>query len=600
MARNGKGLASRARVRPRASARRVSRAARASAAVVATYADFVIEGRRSSATAVELRVTASPAGALAAPVTVRYPADEARRLRESFRSGYGWTGALEPGTNAGTGRMLITQAEAVAIGRRLASVLFPPPVLRLFCESLAEVTRRSDGGLRVRLALDSSLVDLPWEYLHRPDRPASDGISAFLLLDPKVSLVRQSADPAIALTPIEGRQRLAFVGTLWEGGVDGWRVRSEYDLLCGALRPIARFLTPSFSVASKLDSFGDGAAAGKTAIFHYAGHVDFDNHARPYMVREMPQTSALDPDGQVYIEDLAPALRRAGTRLAVMSACNSGFGPAVKPLLEAGIPAVVAINGAVASESTIEFCAKLYDSLAVGLSLDEAVARARLHIMAWGQKQSPALFDWGLYMVYMPSPQSVLFPRAQTPNVAAHHARVEKEHAATVGTAIQMARELDGLNFGEIMSELSRRRVLILGRFSGRRLPVLQALKRRLIELPNGYQPELFTFDRPKSRDLEESIIGFAALSRFIIADLSEPRSVPAELSAIVQHFQSVPVLPVINAGGREYATFDSVRRRPNVVQPTLRYKNADDLVDQVERQGVPSAEAKLAAARPH
>jgi len=599
MAGNGKGLAARTTVRRRTPGHQASSPSRASATVAAAYADFVIRGRRTSTTTVEVQVTASPAGSLAAPVTARYPADEARRLRESFRSGYGWTGSIKPGTPAGTGRMLITQAEAVDIGRRLASVLFPPPVLRLFCESLAQVLRRPEGGLRVRLALDSSLVDLPWEYLHRPDRPASDGISAFLLLDPKVSLVRHLADPAIALTPIAGSQQLAFVGALWQGGVDGWRVRAEYDLLCSALRPITRFVTPSFSLASKLDSFGDGAAPGKTAIFHYAGHIDFDAHARPYMVREMPQTSAIDPDGQVYIEDLAPVLQRAGTRLAVMSACNSGFGPSVKPLLEAGIPAVVGVNGAVASESTIEFCAKLYDSLAVGLSLDEAVARARLHIMAWGQKQSPALFDWGLYMVYMPSPQSVLFPRAQTPVVATHHARVEQEHAATVGTAIRLARELDGLNFGEIMSELSQRRVLILGRFSGRRLPVLQALKRRLAELPNGYQPELFTFDKPKSRDLEESIIGFAALSRFIIADLSEPRTVPAELSAIVQHFQSVPVLPVINVGGREYATFDSVRRRPNVVQPTLRYKNADDLVDKVEREGVPSAEAKLAATRP-
>jgi hypothetical protein len=38
---------------------------------------------------------------------------------------------------------------------------------------------------------------------------------------------------------------------------------------------------------------------------------------------------------KIYVEALAPALAVAGTRLAVMSACNSGFWTVVKPLLDA-------------------------------------------------------------------------------------------------------------------------------------------------------------------------------------------------------------------------------------------------------------------------
>ena len=81
-----------------------------------------------------------------------------------------------------------------------------------------------------------------------------------------------------------------------------------------------------------------------------------------------------------------------------MSACNSGFEPAVRPLLDAGVPIIVGVNGVVGSDSTIEFASKLYDSLAVGFSLDEAV----------------------------------LFPRAQTRVVKSHRARVKREHTATV------------------------------------------------------------------------------------------------------------------------------------------------------------------------
>ena len=81
------------------------------------------------------------------------------------------------------------------------------------------------------------------------------------------------------------------------------------------------------------------------------------------------------------------------------------------------------------------------------------------------------------------------------------------------------------------MSELTRRRVLILGRFIGRRLAVLEAIQRSPRRVTRtSYLPELFTFDKPESRDLVEAIIGFAALSRFVIADLSEPKSVPPEL----------------------------------------------------------------------
>jgi hypothetical protein len=149
------------------------------------------------------------------------------------------------------------------------------------------------------------------------------------------------------------------------------------------------------------------------------------------------------------------------------------------------------------------------------------------------------------------------------------------------------------------MSALSKRRVLILGRFSARRMPVLTAIKKQLAAHPNRYLPELFTYARPMSRDLVETILGSAALSRFIIADLSEPRSLPQELQAIVPNLQSVPVVPIINEGGRVFATFDSIARRPNVVQPTLRYRNIPDLETKLDGQIIDAAERTRLAVLP-
>jgi len=555
------------------------------------YHDFVLRAERVDAASIELSVVASPTGT-SAPEVVPFRGDDARRLRASFATQATWRGQVTAATDtAAAGQMLITQGEAIQIGRELAAVVFTPTVCRLFSQSLAQVVQKRNGGLRLRLAFDSSLVDLAWEYLVRPDRPHGDGVSAFLLLDPRISLVRQAADPNITIAGAPGKQQLAFVGTLWEGGVDGWEVRKEFALLSDALRPIRAFLASHYIEANDIEH---AANATRLDIFQYAGHCDFDALGRAFLLREMPQTRGLHASQQVYLEDLAPLLRRGRTRLAVMSACNSGFWNAVKPLLDAGIPAVLGVNGGVASVSTIEFCVKLYDSLAVGLSLDEAVTRARLHVMEWGAKLG--LFDWGLFMVYLPSPNAVLFPKAATPSVVAHQARAERERANIATDVQQLARDLDGLNFGEILSELSRRRVLILGRFSGRRLRILEALKDHLATLPNSYVPELFTFEKPASRDLLEAIVAFAGLSRFIIADLSEAKSVPSELEAIVPSFPSVPVVPIINARGREFATFAAIGRRENVVRPILRYKNIGELLDKVTREGVPRAEAKLAA----
>jgi hypothetical protein len=202
-------------------------------------------------------------------------------------------------------------------------------------------------------------------------------------------------------------------------------------------------------------------------------------------------------------------------------------------------------------------------------------------------------------MVYMPSSQAVLFPRIHTQSVVNHQMVVRRKHDATIDSTLQLAREMDGMNFGEIMSELSNRRVLILGRFSGRRLKILKAIKERLGKHSKRYIPELFTFEKPDSRDLVEAIIGFAALSRFIIADISEPKSVQSELEAIVPHFLSVPVVPLINQTGKEYATFSSIKRRQNVVKPIVRYRDLDDLLKKLDEEIVPKAEAKLNEVRP-
>lgn len=82
---------------------------------------------------------------------------------------------------------------------------------------------------------------------------------------------------------------------------------------------------------------------------------------------------------------LATRLLRAGTRLAVFNACNSGFWAFVRPFLRAGIPIVIGVQGSVSNLAALNFAVRLYKSLAVGLSLYEALTYAGLYVVQPGR-----------------------------------------------------------------------------------------------------------------------------------------------------------------------------------------------------------------------
>jgi hypothetical protein len=47
--------------------------------------------------------------------------------------------------------------------------------------------------------------------------------------------------------------------------------------------------------------------------------------------------------------------------------------------------------------------------------------------------------------------------------------------------------------------------------------------------------PILFDFDKPTQRDFTETILTLAGLARFVIADITNPKSSPLELQATVR-----------------------------------------------------------------
>jgi hypothetical protein len=153
---------------------------------------------------------------------------------------------------------------------------------------------------------------------------------------------------------------------------------------------------------------------------------------------------------------------------------------------------------------------------------------------------------------------------------------------------------LDNGKLSQMVDTVGRKAVLILGRFSAQRKAVLETLREAL--RAGGYLPVIFDFEKPRQRDLTEMVTTLARLSRFIVADITDPRSIPQELTGIVPHLPSVPVAPLIQVGERPYAMFEHLQRFAWVL-PLVRYRDEADLLARLPASVIARAERKAGGA---
>ena len=99
-----------------------------------------------------------------------------------------------------------------------------------------------------------------------------------------------------------------------------------------------------------------------------------------------------------------------------------------------------------------------------------------------------------------------------------------------------------------------------------RRKAVLDALREELRK--RDYLPVLFDFEKAHSRTTDETITLLARMARFVIADLSDAKSVPQELRGIVPVLPSAPIQPLILTPQEEPGMFDFFRSYPWILEP--------------------------------
>lgn len=337
----------------------------------------------------------------------------------------------------------IVKDTLIEIGKQLTARLFPSEEIRnLFQSAINEAG--AEGIVRLRLIINHpKLAQLPWEFCYLPVPGGQDSYDNFMALNPKFSIVRHEAlDTKPPELSKEGQEliRLLAVTANVEayGELD---LDSEKEAIQAALE--------DFSVSGvqlAWEPFVENPTAGELTqaldkgvdLFHFAGHGEFKVTDVDLETQEDKGSGSLilckdktdNSPAPFSANLLAKHLQRAGVRVAVLGACESGRRDGVSPwtgvaptLIREGIAAVVAMQYKVLDVLAMPFSKRFYTAIASGLSIDEAVSLGRLEMY---REAGEGGIDWGIPVLYMRSSSGVIFPEiSQKEPPTANQLRIE-------------------------------------------------------------------------------------------------------------------------------------------------------------------------------
>jgi uncharacterized protein YjbI with pentapeptide repeats len=218
--------------------------------------------------------------------------------------------------------------------------------------------------------------------------------------------------------------------------------------------------------------------------------------------------------------------------------------------------------------------ARLYGAQLVGTNLENAVLNGcHIHgISAWGVKLGAGTIQQGLII---------------TPHLVEPAVTVDDLEVAQFVYLL-----LHNEKIRRVIDTVGRKGVLLLGRFTEGRIEVLERLREALRQ--HGYVPIVFNFNKPETKDFTETVRLLAGLSKFVIADITNPKSSPLELHATVPEIM-VPFQPIIEQGETPFAMLQDlwIKHRDWVFEP-IEYSSVDRLVETMDAEIIRPAEARF------
>ncbi|NWJ96636.1 MAG: CHAT domain-containing protein [Chloroflexi bacterium] len=256
--------------------------------------------------------------------------------------------------------------------------------------------------LRLRLKLRSpELQNLPWEYLCKPGLPEN-----FLSIDGDFRLARyleiQKKQPTTKLPrPV---RILGLVG----GDLDGKKPMQqkwlkELEELKQTFEEAGKVAGQDFEVVvpgplsfKELDEWLDSQE--QFHILHYLGHGDFDAEGGKGCL-----LLGNGKEDKIYGDKLAVLLNgQRRLQLVMLNACHTAksslgdrFSSVAAGLVPSNVPAVIAMQFDVLGPTAVNFSKRFYYALAQGLTLEEALVKARKAIFLHHSK-----IEFGVPVLY--------------------------------------------------------------------------------------------------------------------------------------------------------------------------------------------------------
>ncbi|MCB8944591.1 MAG: CHAT domain-containing protein [Ardenticatenaceae bacterium] len=281
--------------------------------------------------------------------------------------------------------LIADSQEALDVGQQLAGLLFQGDVRDMFIArwTLAEQEQRR---LRIRLRVDPpELSRLPWELCY-----FTGNIKNYFALNLQTPLVRYIAQPSdegeVEAVPEQVKVLLAIANPH-----NDLKVAEEEAYIQQALKPLAEAGRVKLMVERDVNWFSLQQALNREQphVLHFVGHGDFVDEQGVLVLHQRNEGD----DGRLPAAGIKPLVRgvKESLKVVFLNACHSGKAGmkraargVAQAIIEAGVPAVVAMQTKVPDAIAADFARIFYEQLAGAEPLDVAVTQMRIGANAGG------------------------------------------------------------------------------------------------------------------------------------------------------------------------------------------------------------------------
>ena len=141
----------------------------------------------------------------------------------------------------------------------------------------------------------------------------------------------------------------------------------------------------------------------------------------------------------------------------------------------------------------------------------------------------------------------------------------------------------------DVIGTVGKKAALILGSFEEGK-EILDSIAIALRE--RDLLPIIFDFPKPEEKNFTETVKVLAAISKFVIADITNPKAVPLELQATVPDY-ILPYVPIIRKGKDPFFKLRGLQSKHHWFLDLVEYENKETLMSDLDKKIIQPALAK-------